>query len=129
MIDCFNGLLGPGPILRPAGQSILSLRRRYDEALEKPGSAARSAAPERAVSRRLHMGRVGCVSCLVAVIVAGAAAGQPGAAPKAPPTVIELLEDDTAELIAQLTSADQGAGVGRDFRDFYCGVCSVRVTP
>jgi hypothetical protein len=43
--------------------------------------------------------------------------------------VAELLEDDVEGLLAQFSGIDQGARVGRDFRDFYCGVCSVRVTP
>lgn len=78
------------------------------------------------------MGRVVRVGCLFAVIAAGAVSGQPGAAPKAgePPTVVELLEDDTEGLIAQFSGGvEDGTRVGRDFRDFHAGVCSVRVTP
>src|SRR5262249_15078285 len=78
------------------------------------------------------MGHLGRVSCLVVVLGTGALSGQPGGAPKAggPPAVVELLEDDTEGLLAQLSGgAEDGARVGRDFRDFYCGVCSVRVTP
>jgi hypothetical protein len=72
------------------------------------------------------------VSWLVVVLVTGAISGQPSAAPKAggPPAVVVLLEDDTEGLIAQFSGgAEEGARVGRDFRDFYCGVCSVCVTP
>ena len=46
-------------------------------------------------------------------------------------SVVELLEDDTVGLIAGLTNdgGGDGARVFRDFRDFYSGVCSLRVTP
>jgi hypothetical protein len=71
------------------------------------------------------------VSCLFAVLVAGAVGGEPREATQAPgpPAVVELLEDATEGLIAQLIHADGGARADRDFRDFYSGVCSVRVTP
>jgi hypothetical protein len=43
--------------------------------------------------------------------------------------VVELLEDNLEGLLAQLNGIDQGARVGSNFRDFYSGICSVRVTP
>jgi hypothetical protein len=77
------------------------------------------------------MKRVTRIGCLLLVITAGAVSGRPkeGPRPAGPPAVVELLEDDTEGLIAQLSGADGGAQVSRDFRDFYSGVCSVRVTP
>jgi hypothetical protein len=77
------------------------------------------------------MGRTGWLACLFVVTVAGTMRGQPAAAPKpgGPPAVVELLEDDSEGLLAQLSFTDQGARIARDFRDFYSGVCSVRVTP
>jgi hypothetical protein len=73
----------------------------------------------------------GQTGCLLVVVLAGAVGAGPDAALKneGPPAVVELLEDDTARLIAQLSGADAGARIDRDFRDFYSGVCSVRVTP
>src|SRR4051794_22973298 len=77
------------------------------------------------------MRRAGWIGCVFALAVAGQAGAQPVAPPPkgaGPPAVLELLEDDVEGLIAQLT-ADQGTRIGRDFRDFYSGVCSIRVAP
>jgi hypothetical protein len=55
----------------------------------------------------------------------------PAAKDDGPPAVVELLEDGAAAFVAHLGN-DGGFEPSRatpDFRDFYSGVCSVRVTP
>ncbi|HYT88356.1 MAG TPA: hypothetical protein VEL76_06520 [Gemmataceae bacterium] len=63
------------------------------------------------------------VSVLLVLLLPGRALAQAA--------VVEILEDDTAGLIAQCNNDGgfDGSRVFRDFRDFYSGVCSVRVFP
>jgi hypothetical protein len=62
-----------------------------------------------------------------------ASEAQPGFAKgdKEAPGAVALLEDATGDFIAQLTNEGgaDAAKATRDFRDFYSGVCSLRVTP
>ena len=74
-----------------------------------------------------YLAYVGCLFVIVAMVVGARSDAVPRDA--RPPAVAELLEDDTAGLIAQFSGADQGAQVACDFRDFYSGLSSVRVTP
>jgi hypothetical protein len=56
---------------------------------------------------------------------------KPGKVAPEPPAVVELVDDDDGTFISRLNN-DGGfdqTKVRRDFRDFYSGVCSVRVTP
>jgi hypothetical protein len=78
------------------------------------------------------MKRAGWIGCVFVVAVARLGGAHPGEAPKkdgGPPGVVELLEDDVEGLMGQLFHTDNGSRITRDFRDFYSGVCSVRVTP
>jgi hypothetical protein len=71
------------------------------------------------------------VSVLFATLTALAHASLAQGANQGPPGAVALLEDDTGELIGQLNNDGgvDGTKISRDFRDFYSGVCSVRVTP
>jgi hypothetical protein len=53
------------------------------------------------------------------------------AADQAPPRCVALLEDDVVNIAGQLTNDGgvDGSRATRDFRDFYSGVCSLKVTP
>ena len=68
-------------------------------------------------------------ACLLLLVAALPAAAEPEQ--KQPPAVVELLEDDTESILRQFNNDGglDGTAISRDFRDFYSGVCSVRVTP
>jgi hypothetical protein len=61
---------------------------------------------------------------------AGPAAAPPGEGRQdsGPPAAVELLEDNTEGLLRAPVGGIQPVA-GRDFRDFYSGVCSLRVSP
>src|SRR5688572_3718687 len=65
----------------------------------------------------------------VLALLAVAAPAQPRKAE--PPAVVELLEDGVESLLRQMRNdgVEQLANGTPDFRDFYSGVCSVRVAP
>src|SRR5947209_16882 len=79
------------------------------------------------------MRRTAMASCLWVLIAAVPGFARPDEAPKAkePPAVVELLEDNLEPLIPLLNNDGgfDGSTISRDFRDFYSGVCSLRVGP
>jgi hypothetical protein len=67
----------------------------------------------------------------VPLLLLGIAQGKP---PPAPPPVLELVEDDVEPLLRQLqndgnlAAGKDNSKIGRELRDVYSGVCSVRAT-
>jgi hypothetical protein len=70
-------------------------------------------------------------ACLLVIASSALVAAREVPKGKASPGVVKLLDDDTETLNRQLNNDGSldGTKVSRDFRDFYSGVCSVRVTP
>jgi hypothetical protein len=72
--------------------------------------------------------RAGVMTVLLVLAAGGpaAASGKDGA-----PAAVALLEDCSEDFLRSLTGNSPGgpSRASRDFRDFYSGVCSVRVTP